>query len=220
MVDLVRAQPRILMRRLYVISVAAALIVGIAVGIVLHNSLSAGGAKAQPPLLPSLYGQATWKAGRVAAPVFTLRDQHGKRVSLAAYRGRTVVLLFMDSLCRNECPVEGKLLAAALKPLPAAAKPAVLIVSVNLKDTPATVAMAAHHWNLPQGFEWLLGTHAQLAPVWSAYNIAVQPTKNGGVDHSSAFYVIDRHGNERAGFISPFIPGLLEHDLRMLAPAA
>jgi protein SCO1/2 len=207
------------MRRLYVFSVAAAAIVGIAIGVVLHNTLAAGSAQARPKL-PALYGQATWKEGRIRAPKFVLRDQHGRHVSLASYRGRAVILLFMDSLCRSECPIEGRLLASAVAQLPRAARPAVLIVSVNLHDTPSTVADAASHWNLPAGYEWLLGTHAQLAPVWKAYNIAVLPTKNGGVDHSDAFYVIDRHGYERAGFISPFEPSFLTYDLRKLTPAA
>jgi len=66
-------------------------------------------------------------------------------------------------------------------------------------------------------FEWLLGTHAQLAPIWRAYGIVVRPTKGGDVAHSDAFYVIDRNGDERAGFLSPFIPGLLTRDLRRLA---
>jgi cytochrome oxidase Cu insertion factor (SCO1/SenC/PrrC family) len=220
-VDLVRAPSRrALMRRLYVISVGAAAIVGIAVGFVLHNTLMARSARADAPKLPALYGQATWKAGRVRAPRFALRDQHGRRVSLVSYRGRTVVLLFMDSLCRQECPIEGRSLAVAVRQVPAADRPAVLIVSVNLRDTPSTIADAASHWNLPAGYEWLLGTHAQLARVWSDYHIAVLPTKDGGVDHSDAFYVIDRHGDERVGFISPFEPSFLAYDLKKLAVAS
>jgi cytochrome oxidase Cu insertion factor (SCO1/SenC/PrrC family) len=126
----------------------------------------------------------------------------------------------MDSLCRNVCPVEGKEVALAVKPLAPSARPAILIVSVNMADTRATIADAASHWNLPKGYEWLRGTHAQLQRVWSAYHIAVMPTKNGGVVHSDAFYVIDRRGDERAGFLSPFIPGLLTGDLRFLATSA
>jgi hypothetical protein len=43
------------------------------------------------------------------------------------------------------------------------------------------------------------------------------PTKSGDVSHSDAFYVIDRHGDERAGFISPFGPSFLAYDLKKLA---
>ena len=155
---------------------------------------------------------------QVHAPLFRLRDQHGRTVRLAALRGRPVVLAFMDSLCKSECPIEAAQLAAAVRPLPGASRPRLVVVSVDLADSPKSVARAARKWHLPAGFEWLLGTHAQLAPVWRAYGIAVLPTK-GDVAHSDAFYVIDRNGDERAGFIAPFIPGLLTRDLRLLAAA-
>lgn len=202
------------MRRLHLLAIASAAVVGVAVGVVLHNVFAASRAEARPAL-PALYGQATWKAGAVRAPGFRLRDQHGRRVSLASYRGRTVVVAFMDSLCTSECPVEAAQLAAAVRPLPARARPQLLIVSVDLADTPESVAAAARKWRLPKGFEWLLGSHAELAPVWRAYRIEVKVTKTD-ILHSDAFYVVDRDGNERAGFLSPFIPGLLTRDLRLL----
>jgi protein SCO1 len=205
------------MRRVYVASVAAAAIVGVAIGVVLHGALSSARARAQAPALPALHGQATWRRGEAPAPDFRLRDQNGRTVSLASFRGRTVVLAFMDSLCKSVCPLEGRQLAAAIQPLAGASRPQLLIVSVDLADSPKSIAKAAHKWGLPAGFRWLVGTHAQLARVWRNYRIAVLPTKNGDIAHSDAFYVIDRNGDERAGFLSPFIPGLLTDDLKTLA---
>jgi protein SCO1/2 len=196
--------------------VASAAVVGVAIGVFLHNEFGSSRALAHPTL-PALYGEATWQSGEVPAPPFRLRDQHGRMVRLTALRGRPVVLAFMDSLCTSECPIEAAQFAAALRPLRGSARPHLVIVSVDLADSPASVARAARKWHLTAGFEWLLGTHAQLAPVWRAYGISVRPTKSGDVEHSDAFYVIDRNGDERAGFLSPFIPGLLTHDLRRLA---
>jgi protein SCO1/2 len=203
-------------RRVFVLAVASAAIVGVAVGVLLHNVFGSPRASAGPSL-PALYGQATWPSGKVQAPPFQLRDQRGRIVRITALRGRAVVLAFMDSLCTSECPLEAAQFNVALRPLPAAARPRLVVVSVDLADSPASVARAARKWHLPAGFEWLLGTHAQLAPVWRAYGIAVRPTKDGDVEHSDAFYVIDRNGDERAGFLSPFIPDLLTRDLRRLA---
>jgi protein SCO1 len=203
-------------RRAFALAVASAAVAGIAVGLLLHNELGSSRALARPAL-PALYGEATWRSGEAPAPLFQLRDQHGRVVRLAALRGKPVVLAFMDSLCTSECPIEAAQFAAALRPLPASARPQLVVVSVDLADSPASVARAARKWHLPRGFEWLLGTHAQLAPVWRAYGIVVRPTKGGDVAHSDAFYVIDRNGDERAGFLSPFIPGLLTRDLRRLA---
>jgi cytochrome oxidase Cu insertion factor (SCO1/SenC/PrrC family) len=202
-------------RKAFVLAVASAAVVGVAVGLLLHNEFDSSRALARPAL-PSLYGQATWRSGEVPAPPFALRDQRGRMMRLAALRGRAVVLAFMDSLCTSECPIEAAQFAAALRPLSGSAKPQLVVVSVDLADTPASVARAARKWHLPAGFEWLLGTHEELAPVWRAYGIAVRPTESGDVEHSDAFYVIDRNGDERAGFLSPFIPGLLTRDLRRL----
>ena len=205
------------MRRLTVLAVAAAAVVGIAVGVLLHDTFDAKRAAAEPrPTLPELYGAATWKRGAVTAPAFALHDQRGNAVRLADYRGRAVVVAFMDSLCKGACPLESAQLSAALRPLPRAVWPQLLIVSVDLADSPRSIARAATKWHLPSGFEWLLGTHAELARVWSRYHIAVKVTK-GDIAHSDAFYVIDRNGDERAGFLTPFSPGLLTHDLRRLA---
>lgn len=202
------------MRRVYAIAIASAAVVGVAVGVVLHSTFATSRAQARPQL-PALYGQATWKSGQAHAPAFSLRDQHGRLISLDRYRGHSVVLAFMDSLCRSECPIEARQFAAAIRALPAAARPQLVIVSVDLADTPRTVAAAARKWRLPKGYEWLMGTRAELAPVWRAYRIVVKVTKTD-ILHSDAFYVVDRNGDERAGFLSPFLPGLLTRDLRTL----
>ena len=208
------------MRRLTVVAIACAAVLGIAIGVVLHSTFGAkqaqAGRAAASPGLPSIYGVATWKRGAVPAPAFALRDQHGRAVRLADFRGKTVVLAFMDSLCKGACPLESAQLAAAVRPLPRDVRPQLLVVSVDLADSQRSIARAARKWRLPAGFEWLVGTRAALARVWRSYHIAVRATK-GEIAHSDAFYVIDRNGDERAGFLTPFSPGLLTRDLRRLA---
>jgi protein SCO1 len=209
-------------RRLTILSLSVAAVVGIAIGAALHGRLGSSTAAARPtaPRLPSLHGQATWPPGARPAPAFALRDEHGRVVSLRSLRGRTVVLMFEDSLCRQACPLEGKMAAAAIRHVPAARRPRVVVVSVDpAGDTPQTVAEAVHKWRLPGNVSWLLGTHAELQPVWRAYGITVIPVR-GDIVHSTALYVIDRHGNERAGFLMPFVPGLVADDLDKLGRAA
>lgn len=206
------------MRRMFVLAVGSAAVVGVVIGVLLHNAFESSPAGARPSL-PSLYGEATWRSGQVSAPLFRLHDQRGNTLRLAALRGRSVVLAFMDSLCTSECPIEAAQLAASIRALPTAIRPRLVIVSVDLADSPGSVARAARKWHLPAGFEWLLGTRAELAPVWRAYGITVRATASGDIAHSNAFYIIDRNGDERAGFVTPFIPGLLTRDLRRLASA-
>src|ERR1700693_3940364 len=124
------------MRRLYAIGITAAAAVGIALGIALHSELSSS-ASARPLALPALHGQATWGPGARPAPSFVLRDQHGRRVSLRSLRGRPVPLTFMDSLCTQACPVEGRMLAAAIRQVAPGSRPRLVVVSVDPPgDTP------------------------------------------------------------------------------------
>jgi protein SCO1/2 len=202
--------------RWYVMSVAAAAVVGIGVGVLAHDEFAAGPARSATPALPTLHGQATWPRGKRIAPAFTLRDQHGRRVRFAAFQGRTVALTFMDSRCKSACPLEGRMIAAAIAAVPARYRPQLVVVSVNpAGDTPHTVAVAAHKWRLPAGSEWLLGTRAQLSRVWKDYEITVEPVA-GDTVHSTVVYLIDAHGFERAAFLMPFVPGLVSTDLRAL----
>jgi len=205
-------------RRWYAVSVAAAAIVGIAIGVAFHARLT-GSAVAENVAGPSLHGQATWGAGRRAAPAFALRDQRGRRVTLASLRGRTIALTFLDSLCKQACPIEGRMLASAIGQA-GAARPQLVVVSVDPGgDTPGSVERAVRKWKLPAGTVWLLGSHAQLKPVWDAYQITVEPV-SGDVVHSTAVYLVDKRGYERAGFLMPFVPGLVADDLRVLGAEA
>jgi protein SCO1/2 len=202
-------------RRWFVAGVAGAALAGIAIGIAFHRQLT-GSAAADTLALPTLHGQATWAAGERAAAPFALRDQYGRPVTLASLRGRTVALTFLDSLCKEACPIEGRMLGAAVRQVPGAARPQLVAVSVDpTGDTPTTVARAIRKWRLPADTIWLLGSHARLKPVWDAYRITVDPV-SGDIVHSTAVYLLDRDGFERAGFLMPFVPALVADDFRTL----
>ena len=200
---------------------AIAALVGIGVGAAAHLVLggSSSPAAATTARHGSLRGMATWAVGARPAPAITrLRDQSGARFALRSLRGRSVAVEFFDSHCRAECPLAGRALAAAERSLPAAQRPVLLVVSVNPQDTPASVRAAVRSWGLAglAPWHWLMGTHAQLAPVWRAYHIFVKPTR-GDISHTEALYLLDRRGYERSGYLFPYLPTSVTHDLRVLA---
>ncbi len=89
-----------------------------------------------------------------------------------------------------------------------------LVVSVDPKgDTPASVRSVARRWHLEPGWHWLTGTHRQLAAVWRAYGIEVRATTNDIV-HGAALYLVDRRGDERAGYLAPLLPNFIALDVR------
>jgi cytochrome oxidase Cu insertion factor (SCO1/SenC/PrrC family) len=205
----------------------AAVVLGLGVGYGIHR-LTAGtaGTAAAPATVSThfgMHGEATWAEGARPAPVIdTLRDQAGHLFSLASLRGHSVAIVFFDSHCHQECPLEGHALAAAEQSLPAAQRPVLVAVSVNPLDTPASAASAAKAWGLASvaPWHWLIGTRKQLAPVWAAYHVYVSPhLVNGDIEHTEAVYLVDRHGDMRSGYLYPFLPQYVTGDLRTLARA-
>jgi len=203
-----------------VVLVAAVLVgVGVGVGAHLLFAKSSPPSSAVPPAARGLDGEATWAAGARPAPaITTLHDQSGHRFSLASLHGHTVAIEFFDSHCKQECPLAGRALAAAEQALPRSQRPVLVVVSVNPLDTPASTRAAVRSWGLADvaPWHWLRGTHAQLAPVWKAYRIFVQP-EQGDISHTEALYLIDRRGDERSGYLYPYIPGRVAHDMHTLA---
>jgi protein SCO1/2 len=163
---------------------------------------------------PAVNGDAVWKAGARPAPGFELTDQRGRSVSLASLRGRPLLLTFLDSKCTTLCPIEGHQLGVVERHL--GGQPVrLVVVSVDPADTRQTVATAARKWGWHGHWQWLMGTPAQLVPVWRAYGIGVQPTA-ADITHSMAVYVIDGQGDERAGFLPPLAITRLVSDVRLL----
>lgn len=200
-----------------------AIVVGLGVGLGLHFALSRS---ATPAAVVSsrhgLDGEATWAAGaRVAPAINTLRDQAGQPFSLAKLHGKTVAVVFWDSHCHQECPLEGRQMAAIERSLPRAQRPVLVVVSVNpAQDTPASVKAAVRAWGLAglAPWYWLMGSRARLAPIWRAYHIYVAPHPvNGDIAHTEAVVLLDRSGYERSAYLFPFAARFFSHDLRHLA---
>ena len=150
---------------------------------------------------------------------FTLRDQSGKAVTLDRYRGRPVVVSFMYSTCQDTCPIMAGQIRDALDSMGSAAKDVpVVLISVDPKnDTPARARRFLNEQRLTGRAEYLLGTEAQLRPVWTTFAIQPQETATGGYDHSSYVVLVDAQGRQRVSFPAEALTSAgLVHDLRTL----
>ena len=151
------------------------------------------------------------------APDFSLRDQAGQPISVTSLRGKVLAITFLDSHCKQLCPLEGDQLAQVQRSVGKGVALSLLVVSVApATDTPASeqAFAAEHHWR--GDWHWVSGSAEQLAPLWKAYSIAVQPTPDD-ILHSAVLYLVDRSGYMRAGFAAGLEPGRVAQDVRILA---
>jgi cytochrome oxidase Cu insertion factor (SCO1/SenC/PrrC family) len=202
-------------------ALAVAVLAGVAIATGIH--LLSSGTPAAPTVVTQRHGMdgmATWApSAQPAPPITALVDQAGHRFSLSSLHGHTVALVFFDSHCKQQCPLEGRDLAAAERSVATTARPVLVAVSVNAADTSASARRALRAWGLAAvaPWHWLLGTRAALARVWRAYHVWVGPSTRGDIPHTEAIYLIDRLGYERSAYLYPFALQRVAHDLRALS---
>ena len=146
-------------------------------------------------------------------PEFALRDQDGMLVTAASLRGKPVVYAFVYSTCRDTCPAQVQTIRGALDDL--GHDLPVVGVSVDpATDTRRLASAFLLEQQMTGRMEFLLGTRAQLAPVWKAFGIRPQESR---LEHSAHVVLADRRGLQRIGF--PFdhlTEEGLAHDLARL----
>ena len=202
------------------------LVVGVAAGAGIYALRPSSQPGPLVSLAPKPAGpDVTWAAGAHLAPGFSLTDQAGRPVSLAAFRGRPVIVTFIDPLCRNLCPLEARVLNNVVNQLPAASRPAILAVSTNIYGNKrAYLLQDENKWSLVPQWRWAVGGSAQLASVWKNYKVQVLVVtkKVAGVTvheiaHTEAAFLIDPKGFQRALYLYPFKAQDVERTLRTLA---
>jgi protein SCO1/2 len=169
---------------------------------------------------PARFAAASVVPGSPAAAGFALRDPDGRRVRLAGFRGRAVLLTFLYVHCPDVCPLTVERVRAGLAQLKTrAGRAQLVVVSVDPRgDTPAAVRafVRAHH--MSGRMTYLLGTRSELARVWKSYGVAVAGApEEREVAHSSLVVGIDASGRRRVQFAHDFTADQIAHDVPILA---
>jgi protein SCO1/2 len=149
------------------------------------------------------------------APPFALRDQQGRTITPASFRGKVIALTFLSAVCIEQCPLVGQTLGAARRLLgPDAGRLAIVAVSVAPEQDSATATRrfaSEAGWN---GADWhyLSGPRATLARIWNAYGVYVEApppifkTTGASLVHQAGLFLIDPQGRLRAYDEAPFLP--------------
>jgi cytochrome oxidase Cu insertion factor (SCO1/SenC/PrrC family)/thiol-disulfide isomerase/thioredoxin len=170
--------------------------------------------------------------GLAKAPAFTLTDERGQRVSLSQYRGKVVILGFIDAECQTICPLTTQAMLDAKRSLGPAGKDVQLLgIDANYKSTQIEdVANYTSLHGLTGQWHFLTSSSLpRLEHVWKVYGVdekALMDEESNAIDHVAAVYMIDPQGRLRVTFVTdssyssiPQFGQLLAQDASKLLPS-
>ena len=147
------------------------------------------------------------------APDFQLTDQNGATVKLSDFRGKLVVLTFMDSKCKDTCPLTAAHFRETYRQLTQneANQLAFLGVNVNVEASAVSdVLEPTHAWHLDEIPSWhfLTGSQEVLEPVWNDYAVSVTHSHElNSIMHTPGTYLIDQSRQKRWYISTSFSSG-------------
>jgi protein SCO1 len=186
--------------------VAAAMLLGL---------VACGGSAVKPP--PPSLGEVVDFGVPAAIAHIPLTEANGSTTSLAAYRGKTVMIADFLSLCTDICPLISANTAAMARALAAdgqSGKVALLEISVDpQRDTPARLRAYQKLYGGPLA-DWTLlrASPANTAKLWKFFGVEYQRIKEPkppsidwlthepltyDVAHSDALVFLDADGREK-----------------------
>jgi protein SCO1 len=186
-----------------VVAVAVALPL-LLVGIVVAARASSDG----PAFLD---GQRPYRGSEPPAGIrlepFTLTSYRGQRVTSSSLHGRVVALTFLDSTCKTSCPIIAVQIARAIDELGSAERGQVRAIAISTEpndDTAAHVRRFLARQRAVGRLDYLVGTEAELRPVWERYDILSALDSGDADTHSASVHIYDRDGV----WVSSLHPGI------------
>ncbi len=130
-------------------------------------------------------------------PPFELKSYRGGRVASEMLAGDIVLLTILDAQCTDVCPILASVVAGTIDRLTKAERRQVRAIGITgdpKEDTPAAVRQFLSARRAVGRLDYLLGSEAQLRPLWTALQIL--PSLDSGQDsvHSAPLRIYDRSG--------------------------
>jgi len=161
---------------------------------------AAGGAAALAVVLSRDAGgsfRGSIPPGRIELPDFALHSVDGRLVRSRDLRGRAVLVTFLNSACRESCPIVAAQLARGLRLLGRDERDDVAALAVSTLprvDTPTHVRAFLRRQRALGEIHYLIGSERELRPVWRAFQI-LPAVDSGDADvHSAPVRIFDRRG--------------------------
>ena len=156
----------------------------------------------------------------IPMPAFSLRSYRGERVTASDYRGKVVVLTFLDTDCRDACPVIASVVADGVRTLSASERRKIVAVAISSDprvDTPAAIRTFLRRRHALGALDYLIGPISRLRRVWRSFQV-LSSLQSGDADvHSAPVRIYSRSGEwlatEHAGV--DLSAANLAHDVRL-----
>ncbi len=155
----------------------------------------------------------------LSLPVFSLREASGARVKSADLLGQVVVVTFLETKCREACPVIADQIGAGLDLLDRRERRVVSAVAISthpVDDSPRSVRMFLLRHRVQNALHYLIGSERQLRPVWQAFKVLPALDSGDADTHSASVRIFDRSGTW-VSTLHPSVdltPANLAHDIR------
>ncbi|MGO9489126.1 MAG: SCO family protein [Solirubrobacteraceae bacterium] len=154
---------------------------------------------------------------RAAPPLSSLHNYQGQPISLADYRGKAVFVTFLYTHCPEVCPLIASQLHNAVTQLgPRASHVQLIAVSVDPRgDKPPAVATFLREHQLTGQMQYLIGSAAELAPVWKTWGVGSNRDVGNPefINHSALIYGISASGKLTTIYPASFNPTEIVHDV-------
>ena len=154
-------------------------------------------------------------------PGLRLENQFGQPMSLRQFRGKVLLIGFVDAECTTVCPLTTVAMLEA-KQLLGAAGDDVQLLGIDASPRATSVAdvlaySRAH--NMVNRWDFLTGSLAQLKASWKAFDIYAR-IDSGQVDHTPALYVVDAQGREQTVYLTAMAYSSIGQSAQVVAQEA
>ena len=153
-------------------------------------------------------------------PVFELPDSTGATVRSRELRDKVVVVTFLDTQCRESCPIIAAALARGLDRLRPDERRDVVALGISVDpsgdDRESVRAFLARH-RAEERLRYLVAEEEALRPVWEEFAVASSLDSGSDDLHSAPVRIYDREGTWvttlHAGV--DLTPDAVAHDVRL-----
>jgi cytochrome oxidase Cu insertion factor (SCO1/SenC/PrrC family) len=158
--------------------------------------------------------------GNIRLPAFALREWNGRLVESRSLRGRVVLVTFLETKCREACPIIADQIGMGLNRLRASERKRVYALAISTHprdDTAASVREFLRVHRVLGQLHYLVGTEARLRPVWKSFYILAALDSGDADTHSAPVRIFNPNGK----WVSTLHPGVdltpanLAHDVRV-----